>query len=204
MSIGQRLMNLRKEKQLSQEEVASELNVSRQTVSKWETDQSLPDFDKIVPLCNLFEISTDELLKGEKKESENTSIKQVANHSNALAVCIAIFLYFLSIIWIALAQALDVNDEFSVCIFLLFCAIGTIILIYNGMTKSQEKKVLKKPTPLFQGMVVITFMIFLILYLLISFLTKAWHITWIIWLIFIVVLNIIKLVFDLRGEKHEK
>ena len=47
MSLGQRLIELRKEKKLSREEVAGKLNVTRQTVSKWETDQSTPDFDKI-------------------------------------------------------------------------------------------------------------------------------------------------------------
>lgn len=58
MSLGQRLIELRKEKKLSQEEVAGKLNVTRQTVSKWETDQSTPDFDKILPLCELYGIST--------------------------------------------------------------------------------------------------------------------------------------------------
>ena len=62
MSIGQKLLDLRKSKQLSQEEVANRLNVTRQTVSKWETDQSMPDFDKIIPICELYEISADELL----------------------------------------------------------------------------------------------------------------------------------------------
>ena len=51
MTIGERLLKLRKERNLSQEEFANVLNVSRQTVSKWETDQSTPDFDKIIPIC---------------------------------------------------------------------------------------------------------------------------------------------------------
>ena len=73
MTIGERLLKLRKEKNLSQEELANILDVSRQTVSKWETDQSVPDFDKIVPLCEVFGITSDELLTGnsniiEKKE----------------------------------------------------------------------------------------------------------------------------------------
>ena len=60
-NLGERLLNLRKDKKLSQEEVADKLNVTRQTVSKWETDQSMPDFDKIVPLCELYEITPNEL-----------------------------------------------------------------------------------------------------------------------------------------------
>ena len=45
MDLGNKLLTLRKQKGLSQEEVADNLGVSRQTVSKWETDQSTPDFD---------------------------------------------------------------------------------------------------------------------------------------------------------------
>lgn len=71
MNIGQKLLDLRKSKHLSQEEVAYKLNVTRQTISKWETDQSTPDFDKIAPLCSLYGISADELLTGKKREIEN-------------------------------------------------------------------------------------------------------------------------------------
>ena len=54
MTIGDRLLKFRRERNLSQEDLANELDVSRQTVSKWETNQSMPDFDKIVPICNCF------------------------------------------------------------------------------------------------------------------------------------------------------
>ena len=59
MDLGERLYELRKQKGLSQEEVADRLGVTRQTVSKWETGQSTPDFDKVLPLCELYEISTE-------------------------------------------------------------------------------------------------------------------------------------------------
>lgn len=75
MTLGNRLYEMRKEKGLSQEKTAEILGVTRQTISKWETDQSTPDFDKILPLCELYGISTEELLTGKKSESfiiENT------------------------------------------------------------------------------------------------------------------------------------
>ena len=56
--LKENIKQVRKSKGLSQEELAIKLNVVRQTVSKWETNQSLPDSDKIVPLCELFDIST--------------------------------------------------------------------------------------------------------------------------------------------------
>ena len=66
-NLGERLLELRKDKRLSQEEVAEKLNVTRQTVSKWETNQSMPDFDKIVPLCELYGITPNELFISSEK-----------------------------------------------------------------------------------------------------------------------------------------
>lgn len=61
MSLGQQIMKLRKEKHLSQVDVAAILGVSRQAVSKWETDQSLPDTGNLLALAELFGVSADEL-----------------------------------------------------------------------------------------------------------------------------------------------
>ncbi len=59
MTIGEKIFELRKEKGVSQETMAFELNVSRQAVSKWETDQSIPDLDKIKSLAEYFNVSID-------------------------------------------------------------------------------------------------------------------------------------------------
>ena len=59
MTIGEKIFELRKEKGVSQETMAFELNVSRQAVSKWETDQSIPDLDKIKLLAEYFDVSID-------------------------------------------------------------------------------------------------------------------------------------------------
>ena len=62
MEFGNKLYEMRKEKGLSQEELASRLEVTRQTVSKWEVGDSTSDLDKLVLLAELFEISLDELV----------------------------------------------------------------------------------------------------------------------------------------------
>jgi len=73
MSLGHKLYELRKKKGLSQEEIGYELNVTRQTISKWETNQSIPELDKLTSISKLFEISIDELLNNKKyiKNSNN-------------------------------------------------------------------------------------------------------------------------------------
>lgn len=64
MNISDRILHLRKTQGLSQEELADRLGVSRQAVSKWESEQSAPDIDKIILMSELFGVTTDYLLKG--------------------------------------------------------------------------------------------------------------------------------------------
>jgi len=70
MILADKIINLRKKCAWSQEELAEKMNVSRQSISKWESGQSVPDLDKILKLCQLFGVSTDYLLKDEIEESE--------------------------------------------------------------------------------------------------------------------------------------
>ena len=65
MILADKVMALRKKNGWSQEELAEKLNISRQSVSKWESGASLPDIDKIIALSSLFGVSTDYLLKEE-------------------------------------------------------------------------------------------------------------------------------------------
>lgn len=83
MNLGERLFELRKQKNLTQDDVAEKLNITRQTVSKWETNQSTPDFDKIVPLCELYGISPNELLIEEKQEEDNNERNHGINFDEA-------------------------------------------------------------------------------------------------------------------------
>ena len=65
MILAEKIMKLRKQNGWSQEELAAKLNVTRQSVSKWESRASIPDLDKILKLSELFGVSTDYLLKDE-------------------------------------------------------------------------------------------------------------------------------------------
>ncbi len=62
MNIGEKIQQLRKAKNLSQEQLAVQLEVSRQAVSKWELNESTPDTDKIILISKIFSVSTDYLL----------------------------------------------------------------------------------------------------------------------------------------------
>lgn len=71
MIFSEKLIVLRKKSELSQEQLAEQLGVSRQAVSKWESGASIPDLDKIVKMSHLFNVSVDYLVKDEMEETEN-------------------------------------------------------------------------------------------------------------------------------------
>lgn len=144
MKIEDKLLKLRKEKGLSQEEVADILNVSRQTISKWETGQSTPDFDKILPICELYEISSDELLTGKKKE-EIIKEEKEHEHMKAKGIGISLGIYVLSIVLFVLLLVFS-DFVFALGIFLLGVIIATALFIYTCvMYKGKnDMKFLKK------------------------------------------------------------
>ena len=207
MKIGEKIYSLRKKHNLSQEELANELNVSRQTVSKWEVGESCPDFDKIVPLCELFGISTEELLRDKKiEEKKEEQQEKKVDIVKAVLICIAIFFYFLAIIsTIVLEEVVHLNDGLVASSFLMLSAIGTIILIFTFLTRrsKKESRVEKieeeKKNPMLKPVISIFSLATVCVYLLVSFITMAWHITWIIWIVYAIGVEVIKLIFSLKG-----
>ena len=87
MKIGMFFKELRKEKGLTQEQLAERLRVSRRTVSRWETGSNMPDLDILIEMSDYYEVELRELLDGERKgkkmdkELEETVLK-VADYSN--------------------------------------------------------------------------------------------------------------------------
>ena len=71
MKFSEKLKQLRKDKGMSQEDLAFELNVSRQAVSKWESDNAYPETDKLIQIGKLFSVSIDYLLNEETDHNNN-------------------------------------------------------------------------------------------------------------------------------------
>lgn len=205
MNVGEKILQLRKKMGLSQEELAEKLNVTRQTISKWETNQSSPDFEKIVPLCDLFEITTDELLRGKSENITNLDDSKI-RRKTACKVSISVFIYFLAIIWIISMSTMPwISEEITVSVFLLLCAIATVNLIYHFMSLPKEKETeQKKEKNKYEWLDDLVTLIFTAIYLLISFITMHWEITWILWIVYAIVLEIIHLALKLKGDQNEK
>ena len=249
MTLGERLLGYRTNIGISQEKLAEKIGVSRQTISKWETNQSTPEFDKILPLCEVLGITTEELIKGEKEEKnaeleeikqENERAKkeymQKRNKKKAIVLSVSIFLYCIATFALPyMIEVLRYEDAHAVMIWATLCTIATVIIVYffvaypNIYKEDKEKKGIKEDIEeindaieetekLDDGRIKIetvgaesktealaiqiVAVLFLIIYLLVSFLTSAWHITWILWIVFIFVELIIKLIFSMKGEKE--
>ena len=85
MNLSDRIQYLRKVRGISQEGLAEKLGVSRQAVSKWESEQSMPDLDKIISMSDYFAVTTDYLLKGiepvvQKEEEQSIKHRRIASN----------------------------------------------------------------------------------------------------------------------------
>jgi len=95
MNIADRIQNLRKMKGISQEELADRIGVSRQAVSKWESEQSIPEIDKIIIMSDFFEVTTDYILKGiETKEQ----VKEKPDVDANIFLAAGTFLIFIGLV----------------------------------------------------------------------------------------------------------
>ena len=100
MNFNEKLINLRKSKGLSQEELGNELKVSRQTISKWVSCQSYPDFQRLVLLSDYFGLTLDELVRDidvqevREKNLNNEKLSSIYSDMNEaksfIRVCLAI------------------------------------------------------------------------------------------------------------------
>ena len=75
MKIGEQIRRLREHEKLSQEQLAQQLHVTRQAVYKWENDKGYPDIQNLMILSELFEITIDELIKGDRTFQKNIKVK---------------------------------------------------------------------------------------------------------------------------------
>lgn len=98
MNIGDRILCLRKMKGISQEELADKVGVSRQAVSKWESEQSTPDLDKVIIMSDYFEVTTDYILKGieppKQADKNNSTASQILYLASTAFLAIGLFCAF--------------------------------------------------------------------------------------------------------------
>ena len=135
MNTGDRIQYLRKAKGISQEELADRIGVSRQAVSKWESEQSLPDIDNIIIMSDFFEVTTDYILKGIESEAQAA---QKPLSANVFVYSSATFIFIGFII--ACAVWLDRQVSTATVIGLIIMAFGCMTFGVGHIFSTQHKE----------------------------------------------------------------
>lgn len=135
MQFGENIQFLRKEKGMTQEDLAEQMAVSRQTVSKWESDQSFPETDKLIALCDLFGCSMDVLLRGDARESFLEDTAGYDKHYNRFTVriCSGVACVLFGIFALLFSYGLFWNDTVSALLFFTFLVIAVAVFIIAGL-----------------------------------------------------------------------
>ncbi len=134
MNMADRIQYLRKAKGFSQEELADKMGVSRQAISKWESEQSTPDIEKIIIMSELFEVTTDYILKGIEPVN-------ITNRKTIYSLYLGFAIIFAAIagIWSFTANRFRIDE----CYFIaaagaaIGCAIALIIQVISNLIKKE-------------------------------------------------------------------
>ncbi len=141
MTFGEKLLELRKQNNFSQEELAEKIGVSRQAVSRWESGETMPDSPNLLIICNLFGVSADSLLRDEieTQKQEAKPPEHKATKKNKLFVFYILALFGMSVFLYGIALSyLDIIYWIAGTIFLV-TGIITSIAYFKGKLQNGEK-----------------------------------------------------------------
>lgn len=134
MKIGVKLKEARLQAGLTQENVAEEIQVTRQTISNWETEKSFPDIVSVIKLSTLYNISLDKLLKGDEEMIEHLEKSTNIVKSNQKLI-IAIIANVMMIIAFILFNGLIISNQYLIMGGSVLGIIGTCYLFYQIIRK---------------------------------------------------------------------
>lgn len=164
VKIGQFLKELRKEKNLTQEELGEILNVSRRTVTRWETGSNMPDLSILVDIADYYKVDLREIFAGERKDKKmdkelEQTVKQVAEYSNiekTKTVKVVIIYLVFGIVALLINQILtfvEIGESFwvgflkgSTAALALLSLVFALLFVTGKLTKLQnaKKRILEK------------------------------------------------------------
>lgn len=178
MILADKIIQLRKQNGWSQEELAENLGISRQSVSKWESGASIPDIERIIKMSELFGVSTDYLIKDEleevsysesKDKYEEENVKSVSveeansfmdvsrTYARQLANAVTIFILspVLAMLLGTVAEEGKMNgnlaDGIGVSVLLIMVAIGVAMCVFNGIRMGKYEYIEKQSLALQYG-----------------------------------------------------
>lgn len=142
---------LRKQKGMTQEELAEQMAVSRQTVSKWESDQSFPETEKLIALCDLFGCSMDVLLRGNVRESFLEDTDGYDKHCNQFTnrICGGVACVLFGLFALLFSYGIYWSETVSVLLFFALLVIAVAVFIIAGLSHGDFVKAHPKVQPFY-------------------------------------------------------
>lgn len=134
MEIGKKLKEARINSGLTQEQVAEDIKVTRQTISNWENERSYPDIMNVIDLSNLYSLSLDDLLKGDDKMIEHLEENTNIVKSNRKLIAAIMINVLLVILLVAFNMFLRDNQYYLIGFF-CFAIISSAALLYQIIKK---------------------------------------------------------------------
>lgn len=151
MKFSENLQKLRKEYGYSQEQLADELGVSRQAVSKWESGNSYPEMATLIAMTELFDTTMDELIEQEVSVEHKMKKKDYLSFSRkfALAMAVGVTLVMFGIVSVLIMEEImPKNSDLITVPFFGFVLGAVIIFVYMGLEKSEFDRELKERGPI--------------------------------------------------------
>lgn len=149
MSISENLQILRKSKNMSQEELAEKLNVSRQAVSKWESGSGYPETEKIISICEIFDCSMDELVKGkianDIKEEKSNYDSVMTSVAKGIATGVGIILLGTSIMMTIMGLGVGGEQSHLIGVIAVLVAVVFAVPMFIVYGTKNENFIKKNP-----------------------------------------------------------
>jgi transcriptional regulator with XRE-family HTH domain len=135
MNIGKKIHEIRQQKNITQEQLAKDLAISRQAVSKWESGKAIPDIENLMYISNLYDVSLDELIKGDDEVGQKIVADASAKkwHKLSIVFFAALLVY---IIWFGLQYSVWQAGLGIATLSMII--IDTRILLRNRVSKPRK------------------------------------------------------------------
>lgn len=135
MSFAENLLFLRKQKDITQEQLAEQLEVSRQSVSKWESGQSYPEMEKLLQICSMFHCSMDTLMQGDIRKNFSEDIygydRQKNQFSKWISAGVGLILFGISVMMFLTSAGM--NEEYATVVFFTLLIVAVMVIVVMGL-----------------------------------------------------------------------
>ncbi len=142
MSFAKNLIYIRQHYGVTQEVLAEQLGVSRQTISKWEAEINYPETDKLLMICDLYHTNLDDLMRGNVRVANTRDTELYDSHMNrfSLGIVFGIMMNILGVSAYLLLQGFGVVERVGIAALLSFTVIGVVLLVVSGLTHTEFKR----------------------------------------------------------------